>query len=101
MQHGGDYSVHDSGHMALLCLISGCGLEVDCNDCPIEEPHHSQVGATGGHSPEPPRGRGQPQHSSCDGPIGGEDEQEGSDHHRGALGEDEQLDVAGVRAREP
>ncbi|KAL0606296.1 hypothetical protein AAY473_022895 [Plecturocebus cupreus] len=42
---------------------------------------------------EPPGGRGQPEHGSCDGPIGGEDEQEGSDYHCGTLGEDEQLDV--------
>ena len=56
VQHGRDHGVHDGGHTAPLGLIPGRGLEVDCNDCPVEEAHHGQVGATGGHSPEPPRG---------------------------------------------
>ena len=56
VQHRRDDSVHDAGHSAPLGLISGHGLEVDSNDCPVEAAHHGQVGATGGHSPELPCG---------------------------------------------
>lgn len=64
VQHRRDHSVRDAGHSAPLGLRPGHGLEVDCSDCPVEEAHHGQVGATGG----------QLEHHSCDGPLGGEDE---------------------------
>lgn len=47
--------------------------------CLWEEDNHGQVGVEGGHSLKLSRGRGQPEHCSCDGPIGGENGQEMSD----------------------